>query len=234
MLYVTFADAHTIKDSPDSPSGVNRTCKKRKRRKREEGDWPSSVVEAEGSGVDALWRCRLCQHCFSSSWELTGHCCMGIMGSEGGKVGTAPESSSSKGIEFCCPVCGDRFLRPTAFIMHKRSHVGQSHYVCGVCGRTLRTLQKLAAHRRLHTRAAVCRREGTSVAAHQKGQKHESVNSDGKGEETKEPDSSGDAVPSCAHLAGMDVQFFCVEFSSWPCYHLHNLYHQLKIYTSLH
>nr|XP_046190513.1 zinc finger protein 2 homolog [Oncorhynchus gorbuscha] len=55
-------------------------------------------------------------------------------------------------LEFRCPVCGDRFLRPTAFIMHKRSHMGQSQYVCGVCGRTLKSLRKLSSHKRSHSR----------------------------------------------------------------------------------
>lgn len=106
----------------------------------------ASMGAGGGSGEDSLWRCRLCQRCFSSSWELTGHCCTGITGPLGG-----PEGDAAK-LEFWCPVCGDRFLRPTAFILHKRSHVGQSRYVCGVCGRTLKTLRHLATHRRSHAR----------------------------------------------------------------------------------
>ncbi|XP_064815432.1 zinc finger protein 572-like isoform X2 [Oncorhynchus masou masou] len=70
-----------------------------------------------------------CQRCFSSSWQLTGHCCTGIAGEDGVVHGHEVK------LEFQCPVCGDRFLH--AFIMHKRSHMGQSQYVCGVCGRTL-------------------------------------------------------------------------------------------------
>nr|XP_023688985.1 zinc finger protein 672-like isoform X2 [Paramormyrops kingsleyae] len=148
-------------DNPSTLEDVNK-AKKVKKRKRvcEEEEWAPETVEddrgpetveddrgpetvEDDRGTDSR-HCRLCQRCFSSSWELTGHCCTGIIGTEDGD-GTK--------LEFCCPVCGDRFLRPTAFIMHKQSHVGQSQYVCGVCGRTLKTLRKLATHRRSHTRS---------------------------------------------------------------------------------
>ncbi|XP_048880271.1 zinc finger protein 558-like isoform X2 [Brienomyrus brachyistius] len=130
-------------DNPSTLGDVNK-AKKVKKRKRvcEEEEWAPETAEG-GRGTDSRY-CRLCQRCFSSSWELTGHCCTGIIGTGDGD-GTK--------LEFRCPVCGDRFLRPTAFIMHKQSHVGQSQYVCGVCGRTLKTLQKLATHRRSHTRS---------------------------------------------------------------------------------
>lgn len=100
------------------------------------------------SGSDSSWCCRLCQRCFSSSWQLTGHCCTGMAGEDGVAHGHKVK------LEFQCPVCGDRFLRPTAFIMHKRRHMGQSQNVCGVCGRTLKSLRKLASHKRSHS----CRR----------------------------------------------------------------------------
>ncbi|XP_041082349.1 zinc finger and BTB domain-containing protein 7C-like [Polyodon spathula] len=87
------------------------------------------------AGVDSLFPCRQCQRSFSSSWELTGHQCGG---------------SDTEKVHFKCPVCGDRFERPTAFIMHKRSHVGQSRYVCTECGRTWKTLKRLLAHRHSH------------------------------------------------------------------------------------
>ncbi|XP_061093971.1 zinc finger protein 771-like isoform X1 [Conger conger] len=134
------------KEDPDAPGGERERKKvKKKKRRREAKAWASMGAEG-GSGGDLLWRCGLCQRCFSSSWELTGHCCPGVTGARGG-----PDRDVAK-LEFWCPVCGDRFLRPTAFILHKRSHVGQSRYVCGVCGRTLKTLRQLAAHRRSHTR----------------------------------------------------------------------------------
>ncbi|XP_020360403.1 zinc finger protein 883 isoform X2 [Oncorhynchus kisutch] len=119
--------------------------KKRRKGKTEERFW--SAVETEDvSGSDSSWCCRLCQRCFSSSWQLTGHCCTGIAGEDGVAHGHKVK------LEFRCPVCGDRFLRPTAFIMHKRSHMGQSQYVCGVCGRTLKSLRKLSSHKRSHSR----------------------------------------------------------------------------------
>ncbi|XP_036394509.1 zinc finger protein 672-like [Megalops cyprinoides] len=124
------------KEDPDDLEEGEREGKKMKKRRREEKEW-APMAAADGSGADSLWRCRLCQRCFSSSWELTGHCCTGIAGA-GGTDGDGAK------LEFRCPVCGDRFLRPTAFIMHKRSHVGQSRYVCGVCGRTLKTLPSAA------------------------------------------------------------------------------------------
>lgn len=119
--------------------------KKRRKGKTEERCW-SAVETDDVSGSDSSWRCRLCQRCFSSSWQLMGHCCTGIAGEDGVAHGHKVK------LEFRCPVCGDRFLRPTAFIMHKRSHMGQSQYVCGVCGRTLKSLRKLASHKRSHSR----------------------------------------------------------------------------------
>ncbi|XP_035239867.1 replication initiator 1-like isoform X1 [Anguilla anguilla] len=137
------ANAQTPKEDPDAPAG-ERERKKVRRRRREAKAWPPSVAAEGGAGGDSLWRCRLCQRCFSSSWELTGHCCAGAAG--------GPDGDAAAKLGFWCPVCGDRFLRPTAFILHKRSHVGQSRYVCGVCGRTLKTLRRLATHRRSHAR----------------------------------------------------------------------------------
>ncbi|XP_029573028.1 zinc finger protein 668-like [Salmo trutta] len=117
--------------------------KKRRKGKTEERCW--SAVETEDvSGSDSSWCCRLCQRCFISSWQLTGHCCTGVAGEDGVAHGHKVK------LEFQCPVCGDRFLRPTAFIMHKRRHMGQSQNICGVCGRTLKSLRKLASHKRSH------------------------------------------------------------------------------------
>ncbi|XP_064864260.1 zinc finger protein 484-like [Oncorhynchus nerka] len=93
------------------------------------------------SGSDSSWCCRLCQRCFSSSWQLTGHCCTGIAGEDGVTHGHKVK------LEFQCPGCGDRFLH--AFIMHNRSHIGQSQYVCG---RTLKTLCMLSSHKCSHSR----------------------------------------------------------------------------------
>ncbi|KAG5856182.1 hypothetical protein ANANG_G00005320 [Anguilla anguilla] len=118
------ANAQTPKEDPDAPAG-ERERKKVRRRRREAKAWPPSVAAEGGAGGDSLWRCRLCQRCFSSSWELTGHCCAGTAGAAGG-----PDGDAAAKLGFWCPVCGDRFLRPTAFILHKRSHVGQSRYVC--------------------------------------------------------------------------------------------------------
>ncbi|XP_071251248.1 zinc finger protein 135-like [Salvelinus alpinus] len=101
------------------------------------------------SGSDSSWCCRLCQRCFSSSWQLTGH----LYWHRGAGEDGVAHGHKVK-LEFQCPVCCDRFLRPTAFIMHKRSHMGQSQYVCGVCGRTLKSLRKLVSHKRSH----YCRR----------------------------------------------------------------------------
>ncbi|XP_018587743.2 zinc finger protein 771-like [Scleropages formosus] len=133
------------KDEPDTLEGKSKEKKAKRRRKKrlcEEKEWAPTTAE-ETPKNDSLWQCRLCHRCFSSSWELTGHCCTGIINKDDGDAAK---------LEFRCPVCGDRFLRPTAFIMHKRSHVGQSRYVCGICGRTLKTLRKLSSHRRSHTR----------------------------------------------------------------------------------
>ncbi|KAJ8388896.1 hypothetical protein AAFF_G00126520 [Aldrovandia affinis] len=129
---------------------ASREGKKMKKRRRDIKEWAPMGTEGcsgSGSSSDSLWCCRLCQRSFSSSWELTGHCCTGVVGADGMDGDTATGK-----LEFWCPVCGDRFLRPTAFILHKRSHVGQSRYVCGVCGRTLKTLRKLATHRLSHAR----------------------------------------------------------------------------------
>ncbi|XP_028678325.1 zinc finger protein ZFP2-like isoform X1 [Erpetoichthys calabaricus] len=85
---------------------------------------------------NSLFNCQVCLRSFSSSWELLGHEC-----------GT---DSHCEKVHFKCPVCADRFERPTAFIMHKRSHVGQSRYVCTDCGKTWKTLNRLMTHRRTH------------------------------------------------------------------------------------
>ncbi|KAL4657693.1 zinc finger protein 771-like [Arapaima gigas] len=174
------------KDDPDAVEGEGKETK-RKKRVCEGKDWVPASAEGTQSS-DSLWRCRLCQRCFSSSWELTGHCCMGVMNKD--------EGDAAK-LEFQCPVCGDRFLRPTAFIMHKRSHVGQSRYVCGICGRTLRTLRKLSSHRRSHTRHQCrnCSRSFCSFEAlrgHRLSQHGEEADGEEQGKGREEGD--GDSV----------------------------------------
>ncbi|XP_076136118.1 uncharacterized protein LOC143118876 [Alosa pseudoharengus] len=196
-------DAHIIKDSPDCPSGVRRKCKRKRTQEQEEGaSGPSTVVDTEDPFGE--WKCPLCLHTFSSSWQLTGHCCTGIDDKAGNR---------EKGMEFCCPVCGDRFLHRTAFIVHGRNHVGQTNYACGECGHTLRTLQELATHRQQHSRAVVRRRRRCCQefwrgrckcalkAAHQEGPKHESLNSERKGKDPKRLGRTDVTLPPSAPLA---------------------------------
>ncbi|XP_030641217.1 zinc finger protein 771-like [Chanos chanos] len=164
------SDVLTLKEDPDISEPVIERSKKEngKKKKLERKEW----VSMEPEGEDSLWHCKLCQRCFSSSWELTGHCCMGIIGD--GEEGTDDYTSK---LEFRCPVCGDRFFRPTAFIMHKRSHVSQSRYLCGVCGRTLKTLRKLAFHRQAHSRAGLwqhhCQKCSRKFSNHNALKKHQ-------------------------------------------------------------
>ncbi|XP_069041440.1 zinc finger protein 771-like isoform X1 [Lepisosteus oculatus] len=139
-------------------SGTERKSRGARETPQDAGGDEGSTERGRGAGAgercvgtsrhpgDSLWRCPACQRGFSSSWELTGHCCSG---------GAAAPSPAK--LEFRCPVCGDRFLRPTAFILHKRSHVGQSRYVCPDCGRTTHTLRRLASHRRRHALPHPCR-----------------------------------------------------------------------------
>ncbi|KAG5271055.1 hypothetical protein AALO_G00175370 [Alosa alosa] len=200
--------------SPDCPSGVRRKCKRKRTQEQEEGaSGPSTVVDTEDPFGE--WKCPLCQHTFSSSWQLTGHCCTGIMGSSSDdKAG-----NREKGVEFCCPVCGDRFLHRTAFIVHGRNHVGQTNYACGECGRTLRTLQELATHRQQHSRVAARRRRRRCCpefwrgrckcalqAAHQEGPKHESLNSERKGKDPKRLGRTDVTLPPSAPLAVQGLQ----------------------------
>ncbi|KAI1886325.1 hypothetical protein AGOR_G00212840, partial [Albula goreensis] len=99
----------TLKEDPDSLQvaelkGIKIVKKKKRRKKRMEAKEcaPIGGEGSSGSGAsDSLWRCRLCQRCFSSSWELTGHCCVGAPGS-----GSADADGDPAKLEFWCPVCG--------------------------------------------------------------------------------------------------------------------------------
>ncbi|XP_058867168.1 zinc finger protein 180-like isoform X2 [Acipenser ruthenus] len=160
------------------------------------------------AGVDSLFPCRQCQRSFSSSWELTGHQCGG---------------SDAEKVRFECPVCGDRFERPTAFIMHKRSHVGQSRYVCTECGRTWKTLKRLVAHRRSHAgdRPHQCQECGRgfkrarALQRHRKG--HHGTRERAEEEEEEEEGGEGGRVregvssPAASPHSSLDQSLQCLQ-----------------------
>ncbi|XP_069669449.1 zinc finger protein 665-like [Periplaneta americana] len=93
-----------------------------------------SFLEDDGRHADKLYKCSVCDMCFTQSKSLKLH--------ERVHIVDKP---------FSCDVCGRKFSQTANLESHARIHTGYKPFICDVCGKLFMTSQNLKNHQRSHT-----------------------------------------------------------------------------------